>query len=307
MSEEHAFRHEALLYSGEGEFVDRVGGFIRAGLDAGEPVMVAVTAAKIDLLRQALDGDAAEVRFADMDEIGANPARIIPAWREFVGEGRPGRGVGEPITPARTPAALVECQRHEVLLNLAFGAGPGWWLLCPYDAGSLASSVIAECRRSHPLVCEHGEVRTSDVYGGLAAAEAPFTDALPEPPSVIAELVFDLESLPMVRRATTEIAEAAGLDSSRAGDLMLAANEIATNSVLYGGGRGSLRLWGESGALMCEVSDAGFIDRPLAGRERPAGAASGGNGLWVVNQLCDLVQVRSSPQGTVVRLHMNLS
>jgi hypothetical protein len=31
-----------------------------------------------------------------------------------------------------------------------------------------------------------------------------------------------------------------------------------------------------------------------------------GRGLWVVNQVCDLVQIRSSNAGNVVRLHMRL-
>ena len=44
---------------------------------------------------------------------------------------------------------------------------------------------------------------------------------------------------------------------------------------------------------------------PLVGRERPAGPA-GGYGLWLANQLCDLVQVRSFPAGSVVRLHMRV-
>ena len=36
-----------------------------------------------------------------------------------------------------------------------------------------------------------------------------------------------------------------------------------------------------------------------------AGDATG-RGLWLANQLCNLVQIRSSPEGTTVRLHMRL-
>ena len=57
---------------------------------------------------------------------------------------------------------------------------------------------------------------------------------------------------------------------------------------------------------MCEVSDSGCIDQPLAGRERPNPADTTGRGLWLANQLCNLVQIRSSPDGTTVRLHMRL-
>ena len=44
----------------------------------------------------------------------------------------------------------------------------------------------------------------------------------------------------------------------------------ATNSLRHGGGRGTLRIWRDTGAL--------------------------------VNQLCDLVQLRSSDEGTTIRI-----
>ena len=33
----------------------------------------------------------------------------------------------------------------------------------------------------------------------------------------------------------------------------------------------------------------------------------GGRGVWLANQLCDLVQIRSGAAGTVVRLHARRS
>jgi hypothetical protein len=74
--------------------------FIRDGLEAGEPVMVAVSALHTEWLREALDGQA-DVEFVDIEELGRNPAQIIPAWQQFVntrsGRFRPVRGIGEPI------------------------------------------------------------------------------------------------------------------------------------------------------------------------------------------------------------------
>src|SRR3982074_3145381 len=100
------FRHEALLYSGWAEFVAGTVPFIRGGLELGEPVLVVESAAKIDMLRTALGRDADEVLFADMGEVGANPARIIPAWHDFVGRqassGRRLRGIGEAIWEGRS-------------------------------------------------------------------------------------------------------------------------------------------------------------------------------------------------------------
>jgi len=161
------FRHEALLYAGEAEFVGRASAFIRDGLDVGEPVLVVVGTDKIAALRDDLGDRAAEVRFADMLDVGANPARIIPAWQAFVdehgGEERPVRGIGEPIWSGRSADELAECERHEALLNLAFVDAPAWWLLCPYDTQSLPSRVLDEARRNHPSVCdERGHHRTAE-------------------------------------------------------------------------------------------------------------------------------------------------
>ena len=54
MPETLLFRHEAMLYDGPETFVQGAAPFIRDGLAAGEPVMVAVGADKIELLRAGL-------------------------------------------------------------------------------------------------------------------------------------------------------------------------------------------------------------------------------------------------------------
>jgi anti-sigma regulatory factor (Ser/Thr protein kinase) len=304
------FRHEALLYAGEVDFLTGVLPFIRDGVAADEPVLVVVSAARIGLLRSALGPDADRVAFADMADVGANPARIIPAWRDFVAandvDRRSARGIGEPIWAGRTPAELVECQRHETLLNLAFAGVPAWWLLCPYDTTTLDPEVLEEASRSHPVVSERGAASGSASYRGLEQAAAPFATPLPEPPGRPPELGFGSGSLAELRQLVSRRAAAAGLDPVRVADLVLAVDELATNSLRHGGGRGTLRIWRDAGALVCEVRDAGHIEDPLVGRERPALDRDGGRGLWMVNQLCDLVQLRSFPTGAVVRVHVYL-
>src|SRR4051812_14044000 len=113
----NGFRHQALLYEGEDGFLDGTLPFVRDGIDAGEPVFVVVAAAKLQALQERLGPTPPTVRFADMSEVGRNPACIIPAWREFVdayrGTDRRLRGIGEPIGPERNAAELVECHRHE--------------------------------------------------------------------------------------------------------------------------------------------------------------------------------------------------
>jgi anti-sigma regulatory factor (Ser/Thr protein kinase) len=305
------FRHEALLYAGETEFVDATTTFIRDALAEDEPILVVVNARKIDALRDALAGDADGVEFADMAEVGANPARIIPAWRDFVdryaGGERRLRGIGEPISAARSAAELVECQRHESLLNLAFADSSAWWLLCPYDTEALDAAVIDEARRSHPFIDADGVRSESGVCRDLASIAAPFDRPLPEPAMVPYELSFDAASLVAVRRFVAGHAAAAGLDPVRSADLALAAHEVASNSVRHADGRGTVRAWQDGETVVCEVRDAGWIERPLAGRELPSVHQAQGRGLWMANQFCDLVQVRSSGAGTVVRLHLRRS
>jgi anti-sigma regulatory factor (Ser/Thr protein kinase) len=128
-------------------------------------------------------------------------------------------------------------------------------------------------------------------------------EPLPEPPAGVAVYEFGVAELASVRRLAAQHAVTAGL-ADRATDVALVASELATNSVRHGGGGGALRLWRQAAALICEVRDHGHVVDPLVGRRRPVGTQIGGRGLWVVNQLCDLVQVRSSTAGTTVRVHI---
>ncbi|MPZ74439.1 MAG: sensor histidine kinase [Nitriliruptorales bacterium] len=301
-----AFRHEAVFYGGLDGFVRAVAPFVRAGVDAGQPVMVVVAASKIDLLRQSLGSRARHVEFADMGDVGRNPARIIPAWTEFVNRHPDAPtlwGVGEPIDTRRSAAELAECQRHEALLNVAFEDAPPLWLQCPYDLDALNPSVISEARRSHPFVGEGLEPERNREYVDRGDAAAGFDEPLPEPPTAAASLPFTSGWLNTIRDFVDGRARVAGLSSAKASDLVLAINELATNSLRHGGGQGMLRVWEDEHGLVCEVADSGTLHEPLLGRQRPSAGRLGGRGLWMVNQLCDLVQIRSLATGTVVRVH----
>lgn len=304
---QRAFRHEALLYEGEPEFLDVATAFIRDALAADEPTLVVVSADKIAKLQSSV-GDNDLVCFADMSVVGSNPARIIPAWRQFAAEhsGRRLRGIGEPIWAGRSDAELVECQRHESLLNVAFAEAAEFWLLCPYDTTALHPEVIDEALRSHPFVLAASTSADSRDYRGVDAAAAPFEDPLPEPPGRPAEFAFGPGMLTDLRAFVAHHAAGAGLDAERISDLVFATNELATNSLLYGGGHGSVRIWHQDGVI-CEIGDAGNISDPLIGRHSPGSDDDGGRGVWIANQLCDLLQLRSSPAGSIARLHVRAS
>jgi anti-sigma regulatory factor (Ser/Thr protein kinase) len=302
----HAFAHDALLYAGPESFLEGTLPFIREGLAADEAMLVAVPADRIALLRAALDGDADRVCLVDMTRLGRNPAAIISAWRDFLDDNdpreRPVRGIGEPIWAGRSAEEIVECQRHESLLNLAFDGGPAWQLICPYDTRALPEDVILEARRSHPFVREGGLRRESPEYVAPASVLGPEEDDLPAVPDRAQLLAFSREQMVAVRRLVSAYAREAGLDTERASDLVLAVSELASNSVLHGGGEGLLAIWLDAGSVVCEVRDGGRIADPLVGRARPSPDQRGGHGMWLVNALCDLVQLRSLADGSVVRL-----
>jgi anti-sigma regulatory factor (Ser/Thr protein kinase) len=307
-SHDSDFRHAALFYGDDDGYAEGLVPFIRGGLEAEEPVLAMVPGGKIDLLRAGLGGDAGEVHFADMAEVGANPARIIPAWRDFVADrwepGRRLRGIGEPIWPGRSAAELVECQRHEALLNVAFADRAPMDLLCPYDERALDRAVVEEALRSHPAVLERGDLHESSRYEGVEKAAGPFRKPLPDAPAEAAELGFEASTLQALRVFVATRGADAGLSETRRDDLVLAVNELANNSVRHGGGSGVLSTWVDEGVFVAEVRDRGSIDRPLAGREPPLPGQIGGHGLWLVNQLCDLMQMRTFASGSVVRVHM---
>jgi anti-sigma regulatory factor (Ser/Thr protein kinase) len=309
-----SFRHEALLYAGEADFVTATTAFIREGLAAGEPVLAVVDGHKIGLLRSALGDAGDDVEFADMAVVGHNPGRILDAWYGFAADhaaaGRGARGIGEPVYPSRSAAELIECQLHETLLNVAFPAQPPWTLLCPYDATALGLDVLAEARRSHPFLRRGTQTAPSVDYRDDGVDPWHLRDPLPEPPAGgTDELAIDHATLAAARRLVAARAVEAGASRAHAGELALAVSELATNSLRHGGGRGTLRLWHDAdrGSLVCEVADGGHITDPLVGRRRPTSNQLDGRGLWLVNQLCDLVQLRTSPEGTVVRVHMRLT
>jgi anti-sigma regulatory factor (Ser/Thr protein kinase) len=176
------------------------------------------------------------------------------------------------------------------------------WLICPYDADNLPDDVLTEARRSHPVVVEDVAPTESSYAGHGHIATLFAADLSPANPRVPVR-DFQRGQLAAVRAEVESRAASAGLRSDQGQDLALAVHEVAVNSVEHGGGSGEIRVWEETGALVVEVRDAGQIADPLVGRQLPSWDDVGGRGLWLANQLCDLVQIRSRSTGTVVRIH----
>jgi len=295
---------------GAAGFVERVLPLIVHALSDHAPVLVAVANDRAALLREALADRGERVHFRDMPVLGRNPGRIIPAWREFLSEcaadgGEP-LGIGEPAWPGRSEAELSECYRHEALLNLAFDAGRPWRLLCPYDIDGLDNHVIEAASRSHPFVSEESATSSNAEFDAARALQSSLDGALSHPAGEVTEMRFTATELGALRQLLAAWALSQRLGSQAVEELVLAVNELATNSVRYGGGDGTMLLWREQDTLLCEIRDRGYIKDPLIGRTRPEPEEASGRGIWLVHQLCDLVQINSSSRATAVRVHKRI-
>jgi hypothetical protein len=250
------FGHEILLYPGGASgFIASTLPLVLNALDTNQPILIAARSERTEPLREALGDDASRVRFADMHVLGRNPGRIISAWRDFLetdcADAPYALGIGEPVWPGRSAAELDECERHEALLNLAFAGGQPWRLVCPYDLDGLPDGVIDAARCTHPFVTgEHDASPNSDY---LCASQPPnaLDGTLPDPRAAARTQAFAGErDLAVMRRF---LSTWAGEQTERTdlGDrLVLAVNELATNSIRYGAGAGQVLAWRESDTLM---------------------------------------------------------
>jgi anti-sigma regulatory factor (Ser/Thr protein kinase) len=301
------FRHEAFLYTDEADYLAGTVPFVEAGLDAGEPVLVVVPQERLELLRTALPTGHPLLQMADMRLLGHNPARLIPAWTDFarplLAEGRSIRAVGEPAWSERSADELAECAWHETLLNLAFNDAAGFSLLCPYDTLALDPAVIEGTHGSHPHLSGSDQLDTNPSY--LEAVPDYLEGPLSPAPEGVEWIDFDASGHVELRARTREAAVATGLDAQTVDDAVLAVNEAIDNAVRHGGGRGQLRSWTDRGTFVCEIRDRGRMGDPLVGRRRPLIGQAGGRGLWLMTQVCDLVQIRQVDGGQVVRLRLS--
>ena len=300
------YLHDVMLWSGQRSFVAAAADFVRQGVLAGEVALVALPAVRLRAVRAALGEAAGQVRFAEMETLGANPACIIQAWVDFVAEAgdRPSRGVGEPLWAGRSGVEVSECQLHDALLNDAIPAAAPLWLRCPYEVDALADEVVQQALHTHPWVADtDGSALANDSFGGHDLGATAFASALPAAPPATIVRAITPDTIRAVRDLALQVARVCGISDDRAADLGLALHELGVNSVVHGRGTGTLRLWRTSQALVCEVTDEGVVADPLAGRLAPGTEEPDGRGLWMVNQLCDLVQLRSSAAGTAVRVH----
>jgi anti-sigma regulatory factor (Ser/Thr protein kinase) len=305
----NGFVHQALIYGSDREFMDVAFPFVTEGISADEPILVAVQDRHVENLRAALGGTPTGVTLYAVEqwyETSALTREKFARWADEHADRGRARLIGEPPWAIGHEAQVRDWARHESVINIAF-ADRRVTFICPYDAQALPGEVLGHAGSTHPKIVDSGGVAESDAYEDPLEFCRRLDAAVRRPggePSV--ELSFGPDGLSAVRRATGSFGRTAGLERTRADDLVLALDEIATNALVHGRSPATLRIWHEDGEVIVEVSDVGDGVRDVfAGQLKPSPNRPGGRGLWLCRLLCDAVEVRNG-SGCTVSLHASV-
>jgi anti-sigma regulatory factor (Ser/Thr protein kinase) len=302
-----AFEHDALLYDGVDGFVEHMLPFVHGGLEREEAVLAVTSPRNISALREALGGDRERVGYHDSAKWYASPGKAFRRYAEYVAaqpEGRRLRAIGEPVWPIGRPEAVSEWARYESVLNVAFADAPAW-IVCPYDSAALPDEILTHALETHPTThaqgrrVAHAEYVATDTFWSSLDVRHPFA----EPPRT-RELPVTSE-LAALRAAVESEARRAGVALERLPELLLAVHELAINALTHGEGEAVVRTWTEEHDFVCELADSGpGLERRYAGYVTPSPVDLHGRGLWLARQITDLVEVRSGPHGTRIRVRV---
>ena len=295
--------HEALMYRHEDELDAAMHAFLQEAALAGEPVLIALPGPHLERARESLGDAMGGARCEDLEQVGRNPSCLLEMIEDWVAshDGR-ARVLSEVVWPGRSRAEAVEALRHEALVNHAL-AESGATIMSPFDAGQLDADILAAVEMIHPTVVEDGCRRAGTSYTDPLSAAFGELWPLDDPPGPVSEHPLD-GSLTELRRAIAEDPALASLSAERRSDLVFAVNEATSNAVRHGDATCMTRIWNDGDEVVTEVVSPSAINDVMIGRRRPAADALQGRGMWLINQICDLVELRSGTAGMTLRMHV---
>ena len=296
-----ALRHNALVYESQDAYLARAVPFLRDGIAAGEGAIVAHTRVGIGAMREALGTDARKVTFVDVSAAYTRPARTLAAYHAVYAEQlakTPAVRAVADVQFGPIPAEWSVWTGYEAVFNRSFGHLPVW-VLCSYDANGTPDAILEGVWQTHPEVVTDRAWERSDRFvdpDQLLRWIAPDPTALGGLRSIPVE--DDVERLR--ERIALELA-AAGVETPRSLDMLLAVTEVATNAIRHGRGICDVRVGVIRGRFVCEVVDRGDgFDDPAAGYLAPRPGT--GSGLWLARQLTWEIEAFRSPTGFTVRI-----
>jgi anti-sigma regulatory factor (Ser/Thr protein kinase) len=293
--------HEGVPFVDARGLAAELAGPVGDALEAGEPVVAVLDEDNRKALTAAVGSASDAVRFLDPVAVHRLPAfTVATRWARLSRRAaRPEQRTTVVAQHLSLPGVdAAHWIRLDAALNVALEGLP-ITMLCPCRS-DLDLDLV---RATHPALRVGGH---SEPSGGLRDPAQVVADYPPPPPPELGEALadreFDTAALPAVRHLVAETAAAAGLGPEHVADLVLAVNEIATNSVEHGPGVGRLRMWRTGDGVVAEVYDVGRMAVPFPGMVAPPPSGERGRGLWLASELSDVLQVWSDAAGTVVRL-----
>jgi len=302
----HALEHPAFVYRNLDEFVAYAVPFVREGLTEGEPVFGVVGSAELDALRSETGTNGAHLE--DTNTWHPVPATRLRALHRYITESLEQgaervRLIGEPLWPDRPPGSALEWARYESVLNDVLAPFPVT-IVCTYDASRLRPEVVADARRTHPVISTNGTTGPSADFEDPSSLLARWTPRLTPVPGGASSMVPPFDPA-QTRAFVRDRAALAGVVETRSMDLALATSEILANAQDHGARPTALRTWTDGGYLVCQIDDAGAgLADPLAGYRPPGTEQRAGRGLWLARQVVDLMQIAPGPRGTSVRFQV---
>lgn len=280
-----------------------------AALERGEPVAVALRPSTEKALHEELGGPTGLVPLGRPDGRDSTSGQTV-AGRMALELRKLTATTGGPVTVLSEHTATLDgadggfWTEFDAAVNVALAELP-LRMTCFFPELPLHLEILDGARRNHPLLLMGGQfLRNPEHYGPrkvLAMRPAP-APALLGPPDL--RMTFSAWQLHEVRAAVEEALRVADYGRSRAEDLVLAVNEVATNAVEHGAPEAELAIWtGAGGQVVCEVHDRGMLADPLPGLQAPHPSDPRGRGVWIARQLCDSLHVWADRRGTHVRMH----
>lgn len=300
--------HRAFLYRDVDDFLSVTVPFLRSGLERDQAVIAVVREPNLTALRDVLAPDGAPIGYFASAEFYRHPVHTLRDYQTVVKQSAPRSvcALAEPVWDGWDERQTLEWIRYESLINVVF-EGSGARALCPYDAANLPPRIVAEARRTHPLLLAPDHSGPNEEYVDPVAFGSVCDRGLRfDRPRTADYLPIDDTDLHALRSFVSERAAAHGLAKQPAQNLITAANEVAANALQHGTPPIGLWIWRDGRDLICEIGDNGFWrpgPSPLTGFIPPDSALQRGFGLWTVRLLVDLMELRAGWDGTFVRLH----
>ncbi len=304
------YRHAALFFRSDEEFLARAVPFLQEGLSAGEAALIVCEEEHNALLAGALPDDA-RVLVLPRSAVYTRAAHVCVAYERLVHRlladgARGARLVSEPCYGSEPEAwrawTTVEAVSNVILNSLPLSS------VCGYDLRALSAPMLLDTERAHPhLLTAAGPVPSdayvhpADLFGSTPAPPDPLEAT---PPSLDLGNIIDRAAVARARDQVRSLLDATCPHDPVGAEFLGAVAEVMTNALSHGRPPLHLRVWTTSSRLLCTVTDRGpGADLLFAGYVRGDIDDEGTRaGLWLARQTCDRLDAYRTPDGFTVRL-----